>query len=179
MTAVHRPHLGHVLAVRAPAPSGPISSALVGGSDSLHQRSAWQAKVPGPQTPGLVSTTTLFAGLLLTLTPFLWANVTEGAWTAAGWNEAATGVALTTLGLTRLVYPLPLLLATTLGSMLGAWLTLAPLLLDYGLDPESTPATLVDILIGIAVLLVTILGHADGRSRIQAEAISHVERRPR
>ena len=179
MTAFSRPQPGHVLAVDTRVSGGHKSGTVVGSSARLDQKSILRARVPGPQTPGLVSTTTVFAGLLLTLTPFLWANVTDGVWTAAAWNEATIGIALTTLGLARLVYPLPLIVATALGSMLGGWLTLAPLLLDYGLDPESTPATLVDILIGIAVLLVTILGHADGRSRIRAGAATHKGGRPR
>ncbi|MCE5291020.1 MAG: hypothetical protein LLG14_17530 [Nocardiaceae bacterium] len=90
-------------------------------------------------------------------------------WTSAGWNEAVVGVALATLGLVRLVHPLPLVVATGFGCLFGGWLTLAPLLLDYGLDPQSTPATIVDILIGIAVLIVTILGHADVRARSEID----------
>jgi hypothetical protein len=136
----------------------------VEGVASVAQQNRWSVRVPGPQIPGLVSTTTAFAGLLLLLTPFLWSGAVGGNWTSAGWNEAIVGAAIAVLGLVRLIYPMPLVVATSLGCLLGGWLALSPLFLDYGLDPASTPATIVDLLVGISVLIITVLGHADGCS---------------
>lgn len=140
--------------------------AVVDRLHSLRQSNLWRVEVPGPQTPGMVSTTTVFAGVFLTLTPLLWAgSANSSGWTAAGWNAAITGIAITALGLVRLSQPLRLGAATGLGCLLGGWLVLAPLFLDYDVAAQSILVANVDILVGIAVLLVTILGHRHARSR--------------
>jgi hypothetical protein len=177
MTAISRPHQG-------PIPAVDVRSVISGKNgdnatvvDHVAPRSrGWSERVPGPQTPGFVSTTTVFCGLLLTLTPFLWVGGGPDTWTPAGWNEAITGITLTVLGIARLTQQLPLILASGLGCLVGGWLALAPLLLDYGLDPESTPATIVDVLVGTGVLIITILGHVDARAR---DALTGIPREAR
>lgn len=93
--------------------SGRLTGAVLNHLRRLRQSNIWRVRVSGPQTPGLVSTTTVFAGVLLTLTPFLWAGSgNSSGWTTAGWNSVITGVAVTALGLVRLTQPLRLAAAT-------------------------------------------------------------------
>lgn len=173
MTDVSRPQSGHFSVLDSQGHPGRLMSTVVSRLNRLRQNSLWRVYVPGPQTPGLVSTTTVFAGVLLTLTPFLWSGSgNSSGWTAAGWNTVITGIAITSLGLVRLTQPLRLAVATGLGCLFGGWLLLAPLFLDYGVASQSILATNVDILVGIAVLLVTILGHFHARSCAEMSASS-------
>lgn len=157
-TDVSRPRIGRPAETQTP----PKHSIKV-GSDRIagtRRDNLWQVKVAGPQVPGLVSATTLFAGLLLVLTPFLWAGSgNSSGWTAAEWNAVIAGIAVTSLGLIRLTQPLRLAIATGIGGCFGGWLLVAPLFLDYDLDSQSIWATNVQVLMGVVVVLATILGH--------------------
>lgn len=178
MTDISGPHAGHFPARGAQGPPSRWMGTVVSRLGRLRQNSLWRVRVTGPQTPGLVSTTTIFAGLLLALTPFLWSGSGDSSgWTAAGWNTVITGIAITALGLVRLTQPVRLAVATGLGCLFGGWLLLAPLFLDYGVASQSILATNVDILVGIAVLLITILGHSHARSSAEMSASSQEGRR--
>ena len=159
--------------------SSRLMGAVLNHLPRLRQSNIWRVRVAGPQIPGLVSTTTVFAGVLLTLTPFLWAGSGDSSgWTAAGWNSVITGIAVTALGLVRLTQPLRLAAATGLGGLFGGWLVVAPLFVDFGVSSRSMLVTNVGILVGIAVVLITILGHFQARAAAEvSESTQHHGRR--
>ena len=178
MTDIGRPHSGHLPVLDAPGHPGRLKASVAARVDRLRQNSLWRARVRGPQTPGLVSTTTVVAGVLLTLTPFLWSGPgNSSGWTAAVWNAAITGIAITSLGLVRLTKPLRLAVATGLGCLFGGWLLVAPLFLDYGFGSQSILVTNVDMLVGVAVLLITIFGHVHARSSAEMSESSQQQGR--
>lgn len=144
---------------------GFVERLIFGASEKPDQNSRWHQRVPGPQVPGLISSVTMIAGVWLACTPLLWTQSDTG-WFPASWNEAIAGISLAVLGLTRLTRPIRLITATAIGGVLGSWLILAPLLLDYGLGTGSTPATINDLMVGLIVLSVTVLGYRDARAAV-------------
>jgi len=99
-----------------------------------------------------------------------WEHPTDAGWFAAGWNEAITGLAIAALGLTRLTRPLRLTTAAALGIALGAWLLMAPMLFHYGVGEKAVPATVTDLLFGLTLIAVTIVGHVDARRAAGVES---------
>ncbi|MFI9415206.1 SPW repeat domain-containing protein [Nocardia gamkensis] len=162
MTAATHP-TDDMPALTPPGQRGMVERLLLGSHETAVQRIRWHQRVPGPQLPGLVSTITLLFGTWLALAPLRWPHPTDTGWFAAGWNEVLTGGAIAVLGMLRLSRPLRLNTATTLGVLLGSWLLLSPLLFDYGTTEEAIPALVNDLLVGLVVIGVTLLGHVDAR----------------
>lgn len=123
-----------------------------------------QQRVPGPQLQGLVSGGILLLGIWLAMAPFLWTYGDTGGGFDVRWNQAVVGVALGAVGFARLTLPISLATATLLGGLLGGWLTVSPFLLGYGFGADSTRATFNDVLVGLTVAGLAMVGHLDGRS---------------
>ena len=65
--------------------------------------------------------------------------------------------------LLRLARPIRLVTATVVGGLLGGWLIIAPFLLGYGFGPDSTRATLNDMLVGLIVAALSVIGYLSAR----------------
>jgi peptidoglycan/LPS O-acetylase OafA/YrhL len=126
----------------------------------------WQQRVEGPQVPGLVSGVTLLLGMWLVAVPFAWTyGATEGGFDAR-WNDVLTGLAVAAVGLVRLTRRVRLVTASALGVLLGGWLIIAPFLLDYGFGADSTRATVNDVLVGVTIAGLVILGFHHARNAV-------------
>jgi hypothetical protein len=143
-------------------PPVPAHQRLV-GTGLPNRATRWQQRVPGPKLPGLISGVTLLLGIWLAATPLLWAYGDTGGGFDARWNDALVGLALTALGVARLTRPVRLMSTTTVGGLLGGWLIIAPLLLGYGFGPDSTRATLNDMLVGVIVAGLSVIGYLSAR----------------
>lgn len=128
-----------------------------------HRPGFWQQRVPGPQVQGIVSGVLLVSGFWLATGPFLWTYDAPVGGLDPRWNQAFVGLALIILGAARLIRPVRLVAATALGGMLGAWLMIAPFVLDYGLGADSIRATAIDLLLGALVAGLTALSYIDAR----------------
>ena len=53
--------------------------------------------------------------------------------------------------------------ASAVGGLLAGWLIIAAFLLGYGLGPDSTRATLNDMLVGLIVAALTVIGYLSAR----------------
>ncbi|ANZ28572.1 hypothetical protein A4U64_27245 (plasmid) [Rhodococcus sp. WB1] len=168
MTSSHRPPTGPFPRPEARGPRRVVEHLTPGPAGSPDQNLRRHQRLPGPQTPGMVSTILLFFGAWVAMSPFLWHEPGTEFWSAARWNEIVVGAAVAVLGLTRLTRPLRVLTATVAGVLAGGWLLLSPILFDYGFGSEATPATVNDVLAGLTVLAVTILGHVDARAALTA-----------
>ena len=102
-------------------------------------------------------------GIWLAATPLLWTYGDTSGGFDARWNDALVGLALTSVGVARLTRPVRLVTATAVGGLLGGWLTIAPFLLGYGFGPDSTRATLNDMLVGMIVAALTVIGYLSAR----------------
>ncbi|ANS28655.1 Conserved putative membrane protein [Rhodococcus opacus] len=160
------PPTGELPLIDARGHRGFVERLILGPTERIDQNSRWHQRVPGPQTPGMVSTITLLFGLWVAMSPFLWHESGTTFWSIARWNEILVGLAIAALGFARLARPLRLLTASTLGGLFGGWLLLSPFLFDYGLGTGTTPATINDILVGLTVIAVTVLGHSDTREAL-------------
>ncbi|SDD38924.1 SPW repeat domain-containing protein [Actinokineospora iranica] len=115
-------------------------------------------RIPGPQLPGLVSGVTLVLGCGLVVLSLHGDYGTPTGFDAP-WNDRIAGLAAAALGLVRVMRKTTLLAATTLGAVLGIWLLTAPMLVDYGFGVESTLATGADVVAGVAIASLSVLGH--------------------
>jgi len=144
-------------------PPGPAGHQRLVGTGLPDRVTRWQQRVPGPQLPGLISGVTLMLGIWLAATPQLWAYGDTGGGFDARRNDAFVGLALTALGVARLARPIRLVTATVVGGLLGGWLIIAPFLLGYGFGPDSTRATLNDMLVGLIVAALSVIGYLSAR----------------
>lgn len=144
-------------------PPGPAGHQRLVGIGLPDRATRWQQRVPGPQLPGLISGVTLMLGIWLAATPLVWAyGDTDGGFDARR-NDALVGLALTAVGVARLTRPVRLVTATVVGGLLGGWLIIAPFLLHYGFGPDSTRATLNDVLVGLVVAGLSVIGYLSAR----------------
>ncbi|WP_368680606.1 SPW repeat protein (plasmid) [Rhodococcus opacus] len=164
----HNPPTGPLPVIDARGHRGLVERLILGPAERPDQNIRWHQRLPGPQTPGMVSTITLLFGVWVAMSPFLWHESGTDFWTAARWNEILIGSALAVLGLARLTVPVRVLTATTLGGLAGGWLIASPLVFGYGPGTDATPATVNDLLVGLTVLAVTALGHVDARAALNA-----------
>ena len=144
---------------------GMVERMMFGRGESVEQNSRWHQHVPGPQLPGMVSTVTLLAGLWLVVGPMLLAGVEIAGDRPGVRLDFAVGCGLSILGLIRLTRPIRVVHATGLGCVFGTLLVVAPLAVEYGLESSSTIAVVNDVLTGILVLAVTVVGFVDARRR--------------
>ncbi|HET9142702.1 SPW repeat domain-containing protein [Actinophytocola sp.] len=128
----------------------------------------WQQRVPGPQLPGLVTGITLMFGLWLILAPVWWTYGTTGGGFDARLSDVLAGVAVIALAIARLARPVRLITATLAAVLLGGWLVIAPFLLDYGFGADSTSATVNDVVVGVNLVGLALLGYLDAQSRLEA-----------
>ncbi len=129
----------------------------------------WQQRIPGPQLPGFVSGVTLVAGIWLVLAPLAWNYGEIGVGLDASRNDLLLGLVVTALGAVRLAGRIRLLLATALGIAAGLWLLVAPFALAYGFGADSTRATINDLVVGLLVVIVTVIGHTGARMTLPEE----------
>lgn len=134
---------------REPEPSAPPST--------------WQQRVPGPQIPGLVGGVTLILGIWLMLAPLMWSYGDAATGFDARWNDALAGLVIAATGLARLTRPIRLMPVTVLSFLLGVWLVIAPFVLAYGFGEDSTRAAISDIVVGLIVAALAVLGYVNGR----------------
>ncbi|MCT2584406.1 SPW repeat domain-containing protein [Actinophytocola gossypii] len=126
---------------------------------------------PSDTRPGLrdrlypvVTAGLLIAGVWLLLAPFLWNYDATGAGSSALWNDLTIGVAVVLIGLTRFVGAINQVYTSFVGVLLGAWTTIAPFALRYRLTPEYPTATLNDVLVGVLVTALALIGLATAGS---------------
>jgi SPW repeat len=67
------------------------------------------------------------------------------------------------VGLARLAEWIRPMVASTVALMAGMWLIVAPFALVYGFGANSTRATFNDLVTGLLVVAVTVVGHAGAR----------------
>ncbi|MFD6859233.1 SPW repeat protein [Rhodococcus sp. NPDC060090] len=168
MTSSHHPPTGPLPLIDARGHRGYVERLVLGPAERPDQNTRWHQRLPGPQTPGMVSTITMLFGFWVAMSPFLWHEPGTDFWTAARWNELLIGSVLVVLGLVRLARPVRVLTATTLGGLAGGWLMLSPFVFGYGPGADATPATVNDFVVGLTILAVTALGHADARATLTA-----------
>ncbi|WP_285507655.1 hypothetical protein [Actinokineospora sp. NBRC 105648] len=114
--------------------------------------------MPGPQLPGLVSGVVLAVGCWLLVQSL---RADYGALTGfdAPWNDRLVGLAACALGLFRALRRMTLRTATVCGAAIGCWSLSAPLMIDYGFGADSTLATGADVLAGVLIAGLSLLGH--------------------
>jgi len=127
---------------------------------------AWRQRVPGPQLPGFVTGVTLLAGLWLLLAPAVLGYRDTGGGFDARSNDLLIGLVLTVVGLARLSGRVRLAAATAPALACGLWLIIAPFALAYGLGANSSAATANDMLLGLMIGVVTVVGHASARMTV-------------
>jgi hypothetical protein len=74
------------------------------------------------------------------------------------WSDVVVGLALATVTLIRLIRPAVQRSLAGIALALGAWLMAAPFVLGYGGGPNDTGAFWNDLLLGFAVLALTLFG---------------------
>ncbi len=171
MATAHNPPTGRLPIIDARGQRSLVERMLFGPSERPDQNSRWHQRITDPQIPGLVSAVTLLFGIWLAMTPLIWDH-TGGSvlFTASGWNEVLAGLALAALGMARLTRPIRLVAATALGGSIGGWLIVAPFVFDYGLGSGSTPATINDVVVGLTVAAITVVGYVDARQTASTAA---------
>ncbi|MEU2006983.1 SPW repeat protein [Rhodococcus sp. NPDC019627] len=166
MIRSHHPPTGPLPLIEASGHRGFVERLMFDPAERPDRSARWHQRLPGPQTPGMVSAITMLFGVWVAMSPFLWHEPGTDFLSPARWNELLVGSALAVLGLVRLTRPLRVLTATAAGGLAGGWLIVSPLLFDYGFGSGATPATINDVLIGVTVLAVTALGHLDARAAL-------------
>lgn len=142
------------------------------GADLPAAEGPWRQRVPGPQLPGLVTGITLMLGVWLVLAPTFWTYGDTGGGFDARVNDVLAGVAVTALAVARLAGPVRLIAVTGAGVLLGGWLIVAPFLLEYGFGADSTSATINDVVVGVNLVGLTVLGYLDARSRTEPGGVA-------
>jgi hypothetical protein len=145
----------------APAPQQPEPQRQPQGPPS-----PWRQRIPGPQLPGLVTGVLLLAGCWLMLAPAVLDYADAGGGFGARWNDLLVGLVLAVVAIGRLTGVARLGLASAVPLVLGLWLMIAPLVLAYGLGPNSSRATVNDMIVGVLVAGIAAVGYVSGRMAV-------------
>lgn len=121
--------------------------------------------VPGPQLPGFVSAAMVLIGVWLVVQPFVWNYGNTVGGFDARVSDLVVGVMVVIVALARLTGRIRTITATVVPAALGGWLLMTPFLLGHGFGADSTRATVVDVLAGSAIVVLTTVAYLDARAR--------------
>lgn len=127
---------------------------------------------PPPPEPGssaqLASGLNVIAGIWLFLAPFaLGYRDTSGN---AMWNDLIIGASVVVLALMRVMSPRATAELSWVNFVLGAWLVVAPLVLNYNDARVTVAPTLNDIILGLIILALAGWSASAGRRDREADA---------
>jgi hypothetical protein len=129
-------------------------------SHTTERQAGAAARAPrrGTTTGALFAGTNVVLGLWLLLSPAFLEYDESGAGARSFWNDSLAGGILMVVGLVRLAMPRALVLLALVGVGLGAWLLVAPAVLDHAAGPNHPAATVNDIVLGALVTLTSLAG---------------------
>lgn len=107
-----------------------------------------------PPGASIASAVTFLAGAWLVLSPFAlnYAPAVQGV--GAYWNDLVIGSAIAVLALVRAVSLRNVPWFSVVNVALGAWLIMAPMVLDYAEGVNTARASANDVIVGVLVLLL-------------------------
>jgi hypothetical protein len=118
--------------------------------DADHERAELVATLP--------SRLSLAAGAWLLIAPFALSYSTTGTGFRAYWNDVLVGIAVIAVAAPRIALPgrIPALLP--FAAALGGWLAAAPFLLAFASRSGAPRAAVNDVLAGVLLVLLAVLG---------------------
>lgn len=114
-----------------------------------------QPAYPATSTAASVaSAVTFLAGVWLVLSPFVLDYAPAAQGVGAYWNDLVVGSAIAVLALVRAVSPRDVPWFSVVNVALGAWLIVAPMVLDYAEGVSRTIAISNDMIVGALIVIM-------------------------
>ncbi len=120
-----------------------------------------ESRVPQESLLVVVASALVFlAGVWLVLAPYALDYQNTGTGFDGYWNDIVIGLALVVVAGIRMATPIRTAALSLVSVVLGAWLIIAPFMLDYNAGVDAVSATWNDIVVGI---IVVVLAMTSGR----------------
>lgn len=118
------------------------------------------------------SAVTFLAGVWLVLAPFVLDYAPAGSGIGAYWNDLVVGIAIATLAIVRAVAPSNVPWFSVVNVVLGAWLIVAPFVLEYEGANEGVSIG-NDLAVGLVVIVMAATSAASTFRHRRSERASH------
>lgn len=132
---------------------------------------AYEGRVP--LAASAASAVTFLAGVWLVLAPFVLDYAPAGSGIGAYWNDLVVGVAIAMLAIVRAVAPSNVPWFSIVNVVLGAWLIVAPFVLEYDTRANDGVAIGNDLAVGLVVIVMAATSAASTFRHRRSEQSSH------